>query len=48
MSLALLSQLRPFAVDISSGVERSKGMKDEEKVRALIEQVRIADQTATA
>lgn len=43
-----VEQLRPFAVDISSGVERSKGMKDEEKVRAFIEQVRIADQTATA
>ncbi|MFZ6816605.1 phosphoribosylanthranilate isomerase [Undibacterium sp. Rencai35W] len=36
-------QVRPFAVDISSGVELSKGIKDDVKVRAFIEAVRLAD-----
>ena len=40
-----LSQIRPFAVDISSGVELAKGIKDEEKVRAFIAAVRQTDQT---
>ena len=40
-----LSQIRPFAVDISSGVELAKGIKDEEKVRAFISAVRQTDQT---
>ncbi|MFZ6690791.1 phosphoribosylanthranilate isomerase [Undibacterium sp. SXout20W] len=39
-----VSQVRPFAVDISSGVELSKGVKDEIKVRAFIDAVRQADQ----
>ena len=39
-----ISQVRPFAVDISSGVELSKGVKDEIKVRAFIDAVRQADQ----
>ena len=38
-----ISQLRPFAIDVSSGVELAKGIKDEAKVRALIDAVRIAD-----
>ncbi len=36
-------RVRPFAVDISSGVELSKGIKDMAKVRAFIEAVRLAD-----
>jgi phosphoribosylanthranilate isomerase len=38
-----VSQLRPFAVDISSGVELSKGRKDEVKVQAFIAAVYRAD-----
>ncbi|NDI84449.1 phosphoribosylanthranilate isomerase [Undibacterium crateris] len=38
-----VSQVRPFAVDISSGVEAAKGIKDEEKVRAFIRAVQDAD-----
>lgn len=36
-------RVRPFAVDISSGVELSKGIKDMVKVRAFVEAVRLAD-----
>ena len=39
-----VSQVRPFAVDISSGVELSKGVKDESKVCAFIDAIRKADQ----
>lgn len=33
-------QVRPFAVDVSSGVEQSKGIKDASKITAFIEAVR--------
>jgi phosphoribosylanthranilate isomerase len=36
-------RVRPYAVDISSGVEAAKGIKDPEKIRAFIAAVRLAD-----
>ena len=38
-----VSRVRPFAVDISSGVESAKGIKDAVKVHAFIAAVRLAD-----
>ncbi|MGN7437037.1 MAG: phosphoribosylanthranilate isomerase [Alcanivorax sp.] len=35
-----LTSLSPNAVDVSSGVERSRGVKDENKIRAFIEAVK--------
>ena len=40
--LAALSQLRPHGIDLSSGVERSPGDKDLDKVARLFEQLRLA------
>lgn len=37
-----ITQVRPFAVDISGGVEQSKGIKDAVKVREFVERVRSA------
>lgn len=38
-----IARVRPFAVDISSGVEQAKGIKDVGKIRAFIDAVRMAD-----
>jgi len=35
--------VRPYAVDVSSGVESSRGMKDVQKIRAFCDAVREAD-----
>jgi len=39
-----IRQLRPYAVDVSGGVERSKGQKDIDKMQAFCAAVREADQ----
>jgi phosphoribosylanthranilate isomerase len=37
-----VAEVRPFAVDVSGGVEVSKGIKDAESVREFVRQVRAA------
>lgn len=36
--------VRPYAVDVSGGVESAKGIKDAEKIKAFINEVRCAEQ----
>jgi phosphoribosylanthranilate isomerase len=38
-----MRQMRPHAVDVSSGVELSRGVKDAVKIRSFIEAIRQAD-----
>lgn len=38
-----IKELRPFAVDVSSGVEAEPGIKDPDRLRAFFEAVRTAD-----
>ncbi len=37
-----IAQVRPYAVDVSGGVEASKGVKDASKVMAFVGRVRSA------
>ena len=38
-----IAQVRPYAVDVSGGVEKSKGIKDHEKIRAFMRAVRATN-----
>jgi phosphoribosylanthranilate isomerase len=40
---AAIRRVRPWAVDVSSGVEATKGVKDERRIAAFMEAVRSAD-----
>ncbi len=40
-----IRRVRPVAVDVSSGVEMSKGIKDHEKIAAFVAAVRKADES---
>ena len=40
-----IQRVRPVAVDVSSGVEMSKGIKDHEKIAAFLAAVRKADES---
>jgi phosphoribosylanthranilate isomerase len=40
---SVVASLRPFGVDVSSGVERSRGVKDPERIRAFCRAVRDAE-----
>jgi len=43
-----IKTVRPFAVDVSSGVEKAKGLKDHKKISAFIKQVRSTDQKVSS
>ena len=34
-----IQQVKPYAVDVSGGVEMSKGIKDQVKIRAFMQEV---------
>jgi phosphoribosylanthranilate isomerase len=41
-----VARVRPFGIDVSSGVERSPGIKDHGKIRALFEALHVANHDA--
>ncbi len=40
-----VKQIRPYGVDVSSGIEAKPGVKDHDKMRAFVEAVQRADRT---
>jgi phosphoribosylanthranilate isomerase len=44
--VSAIKTVRPFAVDVSSGVEKEKGIKDHKKLNDFIQNVREIDQDA--
>lgn len=43
-----IAQMKPYAVDVSSGVESERGVKDPDKIRAFLDAVRTASEGVEA
>jgi phosphoribosylanthranilate isomerase len=43
---AAITMVRPYAVDVSSGVESEKGIKDSRKIVSFVQAVRRADEAS--